>query len=507
MFNDALGNLLQIKDYVEPYLLQDQLKEMFTFTGDYPQKILLTISDVVKDALPTVEPDKMYFYKGELPSLKSAVVGTFDAMATVHPNYLLVAATFVAAFFILYIKMQYPFWNQIPALHTYDWHRRFLYSEKPYIIRVLPKKTKYYESRLVKTERFCRLTPEKQTELTELLQNSYLPSDRVFYSIQLPDLAAQCAGSLVSVYNQLEEDIQLNEDASAFESKSRVRKIEGAVTSRPINVSISLGAGDARYIVLEPGFIMDYICFDRRASSSRKIRQLFHSHEYNQRLLTPDRNITVFKKEVELCEALVPLVKYTAFTFYLRHRIQPLRLPTNWQIVRIQKEHQSHLHDYMNRVASLKEPIGFRVSITAEIGDIITLLQTNQLFAYVLRGPDKEIGNRLDTVYAIYFFRNAHMKYEDLDAGDTIHFMAAFCNTNNAELYFQGFLWALRAVINDFPSRPKMLMMDDIGHLRAIVRKWTGTHDIVLRTPCAYYLCNYVVPRSTFREEDVNLLI
>ena len=466
---------------------------------------LESTKQIILDAIPS----KSYLYKSDTfdseNAFKNIAIQCVDIMSSIHPNYLLVAATFVAAFFLLYIKMQYPFWNQVPALHTYDWHRRFLYSEHPYIINLLPKKTKYYESRLITTERFAQLSPKNHKELTELLQNSYLPSDRVFCSIQLPDLAAQCANALVSTYNQIETEICFpEEEGGTASTKTSIRRFEGVITSRPANVSISFGAGESRYIVSEPAAFMDYLCFDRRASTSRKIRQLFHTHECNQRLLSPARNVTIFKKEVELCEALVPLVQYTAFTFYVRRQIKTTRMPKNWQIVRIQKEHQSHLYDYMSRVAALQEDIGFRVSIVAEVGDIINLLQTNQMFAYALRGPDEEVR---DAVYAIYFFRNAHMKYEDLDAGDTIHFTGAFCNTKNTELYFLGFLWALLSAIKDLPNPPKMIMMDDIGHLRPIVRKWTESNDVVLRTPCAYYLCNYVVPKSPFREEEVILLL
>lgn len=484
-----------------------QFKDLVpTDLGNYTKQVF----SAVKDAMPALknsDPETTYFiYQGELPSFKSAVVGAADVMATVHPNYLFVAATFVAAFFILYVKMQYPFWNQMPALHVYDLHRRFLYSEKPYIIHLQPKKNKYYEPRLIKTSRFSAIQNNVREEMVALLQNHYLPSDRVFCSVKLPDLAAQCANSLISTYEQLSDDLSVDASSGEFVHTTSRLKIEGFVSSRPANVSVSIGSGDARYVAFEPAHYVDYLCFERTATP-HKIRKLFNTHEHNQRLLLPDRNVTLFKKEVELCDALVPLVKYDAFTFYLRHQIQPSHLPTNWQIIRVQKEHQSYLYDYIERVASLKADIGFRASITAEIGDILTLLQTNQMFAYVLRGPDKEVGGRLDAVYAMYFFRNAHMKYEDLAGADTVHCVSAFCNTNHFDLYFLGFLWAIVSVIKDFPDRPKMLMIDDAGHLRSIVRKWLETHDDVLKTPCAYYLCNYVVPRSTFREEDVNILL
>lgn len=469
--------------------------------------------DSIKDAIPRPDPDKSYWYKGELPTLKGTVVTVADTFSTVHPNYLLVAATFVAAFFILYIKMQYPFWNQIPALHVYDWHRRFLYSEKPYVIHLVPKKTKYYESKLVSTCKFRDMRGEQQIELTKMLQNHYLPSDRVFCSIQLPDLVAQCADATVSVFNELEEDITVNLDIEntgedSIQKTSRVRKIEGFVSSRRVNTHISLGTQKDRYIMQEPANYIDYLCFDKTYSSSQKIRKLFQTHEYNERMRVSGPNITLFKKEVELCDAIVPLVEYDSLTFYLRYKIEPAKLPGKFHIVRIQKEHLRHLHDWMERIAALQEDIGFRVSITMEIGDLIHLLQTNQMFAYVLRGPDPEVKTRNETVYAIYFFRNAHMKYEDLDGGDTLHSVAAFSNTNDFELYFLGFVWAVREARKDLTgTETKMIMIDDIGHLRGIAKLWMGNHNVVLRTKCAYYFCNYVVPRSPYKAEEVNMLI
>jgi len=497
MLRGVVEPLVEIRNTVAPYL------------GD----ISNVIADIIKDALPRQNQDpanSYWIYQGELPSFRSAVVGASDILSTVHPNYLLVAATFVAAFFILYIKAKYPFWNQIPALHVYDWHRRLFYSERPFIVHPVPKKTKYYEPKLAKTERFGDLEDSRKHEITKLLQNNYLPSDRVFCSIQLPELAAQCSGATITTWNVIEEDIVLQNNIKTELSQevvtnSKIREVEGFITSRKINAAISLGSGE---LVQEQANYIDYLCFDRKRASTDKVRRLFNTHEYNERTKYHDRKITLFKKEIELCDAIVPLVEYETLTFYLRFTIKPAQLPVNFQLVRIQREHLRHLHDWMGRVASLKDDIGFSASITAEIGDLIHLLQTNQMFAYVLRGPDPEITTKLDAVYAIYFFRNAHMKYEDLEGGDTLHATAAFCNTSDFELYFLGFVWAVREARKDFSgTETKMLMVDDLGHLRGVAKRWQQTHDVILRAKCAYYFCNYVVPRSPYDAGAVNALL
>ncbi len=495
--SEIVEPLIQAKNNLQPYL----------------GNVMSNVISVVKDSIPRVqesyqETNPHWIWRGEMPSFRSAVVGASDIVSTIHPNYLLVAATFIFVFMVLYIKMKYPFWNQIPALHVYDWHRRFLYSEKPYIVHLIPKKTKYWApSPLIQTKKFRDLREDEKKELVRLLQNNYLPSDRVFCSIQLPDLAAQCSDAVVSTYNQVEENISPN-----LEKMEITKKIQGFISSRRIQTSLSFGNLESRYIVQEPANYIDYLCLTKQESTSpHSARKMFHTHEYNERMRLSDRQITLFKKEVELCDAIVPLVEYETLTFYLRFRIEPRALPTNFQMVRIQREHLRHLHDWMDRIAYLKDetrPIPFKVSVTAEIGNLIHLLQTNQMFAYALRGPDPISATNLDAVYAIYFFRNAHMKYEDLDGGDTLHSVCAFCNTDNFELYFLGFVWAVREARKDLSgTETKMLMIDDIGHLRGVTSRWQQTHDVVLRTKCAYYFCNYIVPRSPYDSWSVNILL
>jgi hypothetical protein len=354
------------------------------------------------------------------------------------------------------------------------------------------------------------MTYDEKMEIVKLMQSSYFPSDRVFCSLTYKDIEAQLKDAVVSTFNQIEEDIVLlnnlntgnsdNDHEERIERIAKNRKMEGIATSRRIHFAISLGKEDARTIIYENGTVLDYLCFHRNCTTPIKCRKLFHTHYYNCRQVWPDRNIMLFKKEVELCDAIVPLVEFDTYTFYMRHTIQPAKLPPTFQIVRIQKEHTEHLHDWMERIASLNEYAGFRVSITAEIGDLVHLLQTNQMYAYVLRGRDT-------SAYAIYFFRNAHMKYEDLNGGDTLHSVAAFCNTNNNALFFIGYLWAIKEARKDMTGQEtKMVMIDDIGHLRGIVQQWKTTHDVVLQTKCAYYFCNYILPRSPYKAGEVNIL-
>jgi WD40 repeat protein len=82
-----------------------------------------------------------------------------------------------------------------------------------------------------------------------MLQNHYLPSDRVFCSLQVPDLAAQCADALISTCNVVEVDISLNNPADLVVKTEKIREVEGFITSRKIDTALSFGKSDNTNIV------------------------------------------------------------------------------------------------------------------------------------------------------------------------------------------------------------------------------------------------------------------
>jgi hypothetical protein len=487
-----------------------------------------------------------------LPSLRECVVGSAEAVGSIHPNYWAVAFLSVCCFFVMYIKLRYPFWNQVAALHTFDWHRRYVFRDRPYTIRLLPNKTRYHDARSIETGFFRQLPPEKLEEMTTLLQNHYMPSDRLFSSFGVPEFAAYFVGHshppIVSLFYEIVQEqgksielpteggVAAEEDPTNVDVATQIRQmtrkhIQGFVTSRPLTVSLlvreggtaaaasSVPASAAETIVSLPVYYMDFLCMRREvaASSPFPLRTLFATHEYNQRCLHAGINVTLFRREVELCEGLVPLLEFDTHTFYLPPRVRTPPLPQNFQMVRIQREYQHHLHDFLGKVASLREEAGghLRFSAVADIGALLHLLRSNQLFAYVLRGPEdgtigwslqqppqpptasKSVRTKLDAAYALYFFRNEQVKYDDLDGGDTVRLAGAFCNTNNRDLFFAGFLMALQQCVKDMGGAAvRMLMLDDLGHGHVLLRRWLQRYGSAFVTRCAYYLCNYVVPRS-----------
>ena len=409
---------------------------------------------------PSLNPDyTSYLYDGPVFTLQSLVV---DILSTINPVVVFVFFVVASLAYFVWIKIRYPFWNTQPVRHTYSWMPKV-----GVLNRVLPK-TKFYDTTgRISTKVWSSVTNLEIEEMCRVLQSHWILSDQLFCGIQVPDLAAFGA-SVVSVFREKVYTTDKGEEPDT--------KLFGLVLSRPGKLWVR-GLSSLDKTVADI-LVQDYLVV-LRGSSSDSTRRLFDTHEYNCRLLKPDVQVSVFKKEVELLEGVVPLVEYTCYTFYLRN-LKLRRLPRDFRIIRVQTQHTDILHDFLRSGLQM-----FDVAITLDIGVLLALLKTNQMYMYALK--------RGDQVFGIYWFKNAHVKWDVDELGSTLHFVASFKNTENADLFSLGFSHSLREVLREFREY-RMLMMDGLGHNGEIVELWRQTHDTIVKTQCAYYLYNWGLP-------------
>jgi hypothetical protein len=416
--------------------------------------------------LPSINPDyTSYLYDGPVFTFQSLVV---ELLSTMNPVVVFVVFVVLSLAYFAWIKIRYPFWNTQPVRHTYSW-----LPKEGVMNQVLPK-TKFYDTTgRISTRDWSSVTDKEIDEMCRLLQSHWIPSDRIFCGIQVPDLAASGA-SIMTTFR--EKVYSTGQDVSNT-------NLLGMVLSRPAKLWVR---GSDKTVVdiysdkvtsVTDILAQDYLAVlrDRPVEDTRR---LFDTHEYNARLLKPEYKVSVFRKEVELLEGVVPLVEYTCYTFYLRN-LKVRRLPRDFSVVRVQTQNTDLLHDFLRAGQQM-----FDVAITLEIGVLLNLLKTNQMYMYALK--------RGDQVFALYWFKNAHVKS---DLGDTLHFVASFRNTENEDLFRLGFSHSLREVLREYREY-RMMMMDFIGHNGSVVELWTRTHDIIVETRCAYYLYNWGIPEK-----------
>ena len=414
-------------------------------------------------------------------------------------EYVYIIIVFLIIFIFAYVKLRYPFWNVQPAFHVYDFWR--YWTKVPfYIQNSILIKTKFYDGKCVETIPYIDVTDSKRQQIVDIIQCHYIDSDRVLTSIDVSGVNALMTGhshpSYISIYNDTTYDILPDSSASIIPVKFPI----ACMLTYPVKFFIldSFSKMHERTV-----YYWDYICTHR---DHRDVsRKLIQTNEYNCRIKNPDILGSIFKKEESLCEGIVPLVNYKTYTFYLRNVKIP-RLPAHFTVERIHKGNMGTISDFMYGLTHPKSALGeemenamFQAFLFPEMGAISGLILSDQLYVFALK--------RDDHVYGIYFFRNAHTIYDDVEDGNLLECAATVSNTMADGLFFSGFLSSLRKILDLTSRKYKMMALNDLGHNEKILEKWRWKYTPVFENKAAYYVYNMVCPRMPLDADDCFILM
>lgn len=409
----------------------------------------------------------------------------------------LVIVVFAFAIFITYLKIRYPFWSSQPVLHSYDLWRKL--GRKPYIVYPNgPVKTKFCDFENVKTVPFLECSQQDISQMENIIQCYYMPTERIMYTMSAKHLAAFFTGgrepSMISFYNENKYTV----DETTLDIKCSPQAI-GIVSSRYLQFHYLEGEHYREY----PLYYIDFLSVHRERDYTKICRHLIQTHEYNQRVNNPNVQCSLIKKEIELFPGVVPLVQYNTTTYNLRNNKFPL-LPEHCSIIRVKKENISMLHDFLYTQTKTDARI-FDVCIFPDIGSMVEQMEQNLLYIYCLHNGED--------VYGYYFFKDVKTVYEiggdggragNVDA-QTLHCVTSFANTRDERFFYLGFLHALHDVVK-YNRDYKMLLFDEIGHNVLLYRHWRRKYTPIFTTPTAYYTFNLIFPVSPVNTERVFLL-
>lgn len=386
----------------------------------------------------------------------------------VHYIFLGIIASYLS--FYIYVKLRYPFWSSQPVLHTYDWWRRYL-CKTPYIIQSSPMKlNKYYSDENVKTISYPKLSSKSLKKIRDFLQAHYIPSDAFLYTITRKHINTimnghnrKCYVSTYLFQTSPESDFQIG----------------GCAFSKPIDIQFRLNNGEE---VKESANMIDYLCVHRDKKSEKIIRPLFQTHEKNVRI-DSGIPISIFKKEVDICEGVIPLVQYNTYTFHIMRRpIEKLPAAVSCSVMSI------------NNIAEFIELVKPMYDFTAlsNIGNIIGFIEKQEWWIYCMKQEENILG--------MYIFKNAHLT-SDHGNGRTIELVSSICNIQNSQLFYLGFLHSFKEVLRINPN-VKWLVGEDIGHSIHIINGLMREKiQMVSNTPAAFYLYNYIHPNTPISKD------
>lgn len=386
----------------------------------------------------------------------------------------------------VYIKLRYPFWSLQPVFHSYDFWR-YVYRT-PFIIRDEPWQTKFCDFEQMKTTNYLDLLSTTKTKIVDLLRCKYIATDRLLYTITEPTLDTIMNG---------------NSNSSYITTYTVNDRLLGFMSSRSMQLYflVKILENHNNGITNQVAYYWDYICADQEhnARDYNISRRLIQTHEYNQRTKNPQIKVSLFKKEINLSEGIVPLIQYKTYSFMLkRQRID--RLPAHTHIQHIVKSNIHILLDFLEGLSKNTQNSPFAFLGISDLGVLLNLIVANQLYCFCLKHENDILG--------YYFFKNANIQYEDM-AGihdcDTLHFIASFNNSPGTNIFILGYLHAIKAILK-LKKTFKMLMFDEISHNGVILPSWKMANPVLVETDCAYYLYNMCFPCGKFAPNKVLLL-
>jgi len=428
------------------------------------------------------------FYKGVV-YLGNDVI--YQPLSTIHPRWFLFGFIAIILFVYFYIKIAYPFWNLQPVYHSYDFWRKW--SGSPFIIqKSFPMKTKFCNFENIQTFDYIDLQDDVIEQVVDLLISNYIPSDQVLFTVTKKHIHEYFTGqnhaSLFSIY--YEKHYNYGEPVENKEKQLIYTNVPiGVMSSRSISIFVLCKNGYIKY----PCYFWDYLCVKRELKHKKLSRNIIQTHEYNQRIKNPGVLVSLFKKEGELSYGIVPIFKYTSYTFQIP-TMKFDKLPEHCVMVQINKTNFGDFVDFL--YAFLKNSKVLHFAVIPDIGSLKSLIDSNNIYVYLLKKQKHVLG--------MYIFKDAKVQYEN-DDGCAIQCIGSILNCNNIRLFYLGFLHSLQMIT--WKTHYKIVLFENIAHNTHIWEFFKTINKELMEQQNAYYLYNFVVPCSPFLAKDCLILL
>jgi len=381
--------------------------------------------------------------------------------------------------------MKYGFWVMQPVFHIYDWW--YMLHPPGIIMQELPERNKYTNFKNIETYLYKELPTFKLQRFIHFINANYLKNKDNVYAPEMqnivPYFSCHNDNSFVSFYTDQEILIDLKKSTTVQDGR-----IIGAMTSRPIHIFINKGDKDAFF----DAYYVDYLCVDKLYRKKGIAPQIIQTHHYNQRHLNKKIVVNLFKREDELT-GIIPLCVYSTYGFSMNKWYKPNGLNNaKYKLLSINESNFHFLYDFIK-----KNYYQFDIIINTDVGNIIELIKTKNIFIYVLMEDDD--------IKCAYFYRKTCVFYEK-----DLEILSCFASINNFEkydkegekLFIHGFkisFWKT-AEKNYFG----FAVIENISHNYLIINNLRIKTKPLVVSPTAYFFYNFAY--HSFKPDKVLII-
>ena len=389
-------------------------------------------------------------------------------------KWIVVCAIIYYITIIVIFKVKSKFWYLQPCYHYYDFH--YMFYKNQIINKELPKINSYVSFEKVTTLKVEDITQETFVDIISLLKTDYYHTKDCKYNPTVDSVAPYLKKNFYNSHITLALSPTYNNKYMGGDI-IKSNDIVGCIMSKPLNIRI-LSTSEPKYV-----YYVDFFCIRKEYRKMGYSEIMIQSHEYFNRHNNKNIQIHLFKREGELT-GIVPLVKYTTYLYPIPN-IQPSRLfiynvkdiqtTVHPILIQINKKNIQCLFEYIN---TLKE---FTVSVYVGINNLIELIETNNIFCFILMDND--------IIVACYFFRNTRMEVTDKLV------ISCFASIKNdlleQSIFMDGFLQSINTIQKENDNIFFYLFIEDISH------NYYLCDNELLGSPMsssisAYFLYNYI---------------
>lgn len=391
-------------------------------------------------------------------------------------------------------KVKYPFWNIQPVLHSYDYWR-LLYREPFTIYKYVPIKTKFCDFDQVFTFSYYDCSDQQKKYLTNLLQCYYLPDGNWIHNIHQKDMESYFSGHGEPSFISFFYEKLLKDDKTTM----YLPEPTGCVTSVPINIYYLPTLREHHYTKLSVYF-MNYLTIYKNRDETAMNRSLFQTHEYNQRVLNPTIQHTLFKKEGSLYDGILPYVEWDTYMYKIRELKFP-SLPPHLQVSLIDHKNDHMLFDLLTMQTEgnfQHQSCLFNTLIFPDYSNMAQMIKNRTYIIYCLYKGKQVLG--------LYFFKDV-LQQEEQSEGFVVRLIASISNIEDTRTFYTGFLFSLQQLLKTY-RKFKFITLDNCSHNHLLCGSWKSQMgNPVESSRTGYYLFNFIHPSSPLDEKKTCIVL
>lgn len=394
--------------------------------------------------------------------------------------YIFIVIIVIVILFYVYVRIKYGFWYYQPVFHVYNlW---YMFAPPGIIQHELPRENKYTNFKNVETILYAELPDFKLQRFIHFINANYLQNKDNVYVPKKENVVPYFNGHNTKSFFTFYKETELISDVKKGTITNEDR-IVGVTTARPIHVFINKGEKDSVF----DAYYVDYLCVDKSDRKKGIAPQIIQTHHYNQRHINKNIVVNLFKREGELT-GIVPLCVYSTYGFSMKKWRKPRELYAGYKLLEVNEQNYHFLFDFLQ---SNKDQ--FEIIINVEHANIIELINTKNIFVYVLME-----GNEIKSAY---FYRKSCVFYEK--GLEILSCFASICDgTITTEVFVQGFkisFWKT-AEKNYFG----FAVIENISHNNLIIDNLRMKTVPVVVSPTAYFFYNFAY--HSFKHNKVLIL-